>query len=180
MQVQSLDGRSPGEGMATHSSTLAWRIPWTEEHGRLHYSPWGLKSRTQLNYWTHTHILCASHCSTLYTSPSWVFTTTLTASYNYCIHFPEEEIGSQRGEEIGPRKLRDRTQASICVALESMLFTTLLCYFTNHPCARPSGQTETLEFGAEKGLLQVRTRRKEGLMLTKFNLPDGFAGEECL
>ena len=27
-------GRSPREGMATHSSTLAWRIPWTEEaHG---------------------------------------------------------------------------------------------------------------------------------------------------
>ena len=24
-------GRSPGEGMATHSSILAWRIPWTEE-----------------------------------------------------------------------------------------------------------------------------------------------------
>ena len=22
--------------MATHSSTLAWRIPWTEEPGRLH------------------------------------------------------------------------------------------------------------------------------------------------
>ena len=25
--------------MATHSSTLAWKIPWTEEPGRL--SPWG-------------------------------------------------------------------------------------------------------------------------------------------
>ena len=24
-------GRSPGEGMATHSSILAWGIPWTEE-----------------------------------------------------------------------------------------------------------------------------------------------------
>ena len=23
------------EGMATHSSILAWRIPWTEEYGRL-------------------------------------------------------------------------------------------------------------------------------------------------
>ena len=23
------------EGMATHSSVLAWRIPWTEEPGRL-------------------------------------------------------------------------------------------------------------------------------------------------
>ena len=26
-------GRSPGEGMATHSSILSWRIPWTEEPG---------------------------------------------------------------------------------------------------------------------------------------------------
>ena len=28
-------GRSPGEGKATHSSILAWEIPWTEEPGRL-------------------------------------------------------------------------------------------------------------------------------------------------
>ena len=28
-------GRSLGEGMATHSSILAWRTPWTEEPGRL-------------------------------------------------------------------------------------------------------------------------------------------------
>ena len=28
-------GRSPGEGNGNHSSTLAWRILWTEEHGRL-------------------------------------------------------------------------------------------------------------------------------------------------
>ena len=35
-QVPSLDGEDPLEkGMATHSSILAWRIPWTEEHGRL-------------------------------------------------------------------------------------------------------------------------------------------------
>ena len=25
----------PGRGVATHSSILAWRIPWTEEPGRL-------------------------------------------------------------------------------------------------------------------------------------------------
>ena len=30
------------KGMATHSSILAWRIPWTEEPGGLH-SPWGHK-----------------------------------------------------------------------------------------------------------------------------------------
>ena len=28
-------GRSPEEGMATHSSILAWEIPWTEEPGWL-------------------------------------------------------------------------------------------------------------------------------------------------
>ena len=34
--VQSLDWEDPmEEGMATHSSILAWRIPWTEEPGGL-------------------------------------------------------------------------------------------------------------------------------------------------
>ena len=28
-------GRSPGEGIATHSSIFAWKIPWTEEPGGL-------------------------------------------------------------------------------------------------------------------------------------------------
>ena len=36
-QVQSLGGEDLLEkGMATHSSTPAWRIPWTEEPSRLH------------------------------------------------------------------------------------------------------------------------------------------------
>ena len=35
-QVQSLGQEDPLEKeMATHSSILAWRIPWTEEPGRL-------------------------------------------------------------------------------------------------------------------------------------------------
>ena len=34
--VQSLGWEDPlEEGMATHSSILAWRIPWTEEPGGL-------------------------------------------------------------------------------------------------------------------------------------------------
>ena len=36
MRVQSLDWEDPlEEGIATHSSIPAWRIPWTEEPGRL-------------------------------------------------------------------------------------------------------------------------------------------------
>ena len=35
-QVYSLGQEDPlEEGMATHSSILAWRIPWTEEPGGL-------------------------------------------------------------------------------------------------------------------------------------------------
>ena len=30
-------GRSPGEEMATHSTIVAWKIPWKEEPGRLQY-----------------------------------------------------------------------------------------------------------------------------------------------
>ena len=41
-QVWSLAWKDPlEEGMATHSSILAWRIPWTEETGG--YSPYGHK-----------------------------------------------------------------------------------------------------------------------------------------
>ena len=40
-QVQSLGWEDPLEkGMATHSSILAWRSPWTEEPED---SPWGHK-----------------------------------------------------------------------------------------------------------------------------------------
>ena len=36
MQVQTLGWEDPLEkGMVTHSSILAWRIPWTEEPGGL-------------------------------------------------------------------------------------------------------------------------------------------------
>ena len=47
-QVQSL-GREDllEEETATHSSILAWEIPWTEEPGGL--QSMGLQSQTQLN-----------------------------------------------------------------------------------------------------------------------------------
>ena len=45
-RVWSLGWEYPLEReVATHSSILAWEIPWTEEHGS--YSSWGLKSWTQ-------------------------------------------------------------------------------------------------------------------------------------
>ena len=46
MQVRSLGWEDPlKEEMATHSSILAWKIPWTEEPGSL----WVTKSWTWLS-----------------------------------------------------------------------------------------------------------------------------------
>ena len=57
--VSSLDGEvSLEEGMATHSSILAWRIPWTEKPGGL--TVHGVaKSRTRLK--CLSTFLCPEH-----------------------------------------------------------------------------------------------------------------------
>ena len=53
-QVQSLGREDTLEKeTATHSSILAWRIPWAEEPGRLQ-STGSLKSRTRLSDFTFT------------------------------------------------------------------------------------------------------------------------------
>ena len=53
-QVQSLGQEDPLEKeMATHSSILAWRIPWTEESDRLQSMV--SKSWDMTKQLTHTH-----------------------------------------------------------------------------------------------------------------------------
>ena len=51
-RVQSLGQEDPLEEMATHSSILAWKIPW--EKSLEGYSPWGGKD-SQLSIHTYTH-----------------------------------------------------------------------------------------------------------------------------
>ena len=50
----------PEKAMATHCSTLAWKIPWTEEPGRLHGVHGVAEGRTRLSDFTfsfHFHAL---------------------------------------------------------------------------------------------------------------------------
>ena len=54
--IWSLGGEDPLEKeMAAHSSILAWRIPWTEEPGKLHTVHGFTKSQTWL-VWLSTHV----------------------------------------------------------------------------------------------------------------------------
>ena len=48
-------GRSPGEGTATHSSILAWRIPWIEEPVRLQSVGLQRVGNRNGNYHLHHH-----------------------------------------------------------------------------------------------------------------------------
>ena len=55
--VWSLDWEDPlEEGMATHSSILAWRIPWTEEPG----APWPTGSQKVGHNWSY--LACTRAC----------------------------------------------------------------------------------------------------------------------
>ena len=54
--VQSLSWEDPlEEGMATHSSILAWRIPWTEEPGELQSMGLQRVGHNWVTKHTHTH-----------------------------------------------------------------------------------------------------------------------------
>ena len=69
-QVRSLGGEDPlEEGMATHSSILTWRIPWTEEPGRLQSMGlqrvkhgWVTYTHTLIHTLTNTHTYTFSKC----------------------------------------------------------------------------------------------------------------------
>ena len=55
--VRSLGWEDPPEKeMVTHSSILAWRIPWMENPGRLHTVHGVAKSRTRLSNFTSLHL----------------------------------------------------------------------------------------------------------------------------
>ena len=53
-QVRSLGREDPLEkGMVTHSSILAWEVPWTEE--LVGYSSWGCKESDMTEATEHAH-----------------------------------------------------------------------------------------------------------------------------
>ena len=63
-RVQSLGWEDPLEkGMATHSSILAWRIPWTEEPGGLpSMVGYSHRNRTSFSNYTTTKIIKTWMC----------------------------------------------------------------------------------------------------------------------
>ena len=57
------------KGMATHSSTLTWRIPWTEEPGRLQ----SMESQSIGHDWATDTFMCKPFCKTTTQKPPEVY-----------------------------------------------------------------------------------------------------------
>ena len=55
--VQSLGQEDPMEkGMTTHSTILVWRVPWTEEPGKLQSKEWQESDVTAHTHTEHTAV----------------------------------------------------------------------------------------------------------------------------
>ena len=78
IQVRSLGQKDLLEnGMATHSSVLAWRIPWTEEPGELQQSMGSQRVKHNRATFTFTIYRLLSILSTLHTCTRLVLTAVL-------------------------------------------------------------------------------------------------------
>ena len=52
--------------MATHSSILAWEIPWTEEWSLVDYSPWSPKESDPIEHVSIYIYMCVCVCVCVY------------------------------------------------------------------------------------------------------------------
>ena len=92
-QVRSLGWEDPLEKeMAIHSSTLAWKIPWTEEPGRLHIVHGVAKIQTQLSDLTFTFYKWYF----IYASPTKIkhekWAIIFPSHFNHKLHIPVGKI----------------------------------------------------------------------------------------
>ena len=107
MGVQSLGQEdSLEEGMATHYSTFAWRIPWSEEPGRLQ-SLVSLRVGHDWSDLAHTHV-CTYVCMYTYICAYMC----VHKSYIYIYELPNVQAGFRKG-----RRTRDQI-ANICWIIE--------------------------------------------------------------
>ena len=128
-------GRPPGEGMATHSSILDWRIPWTEEPSRLQSTV--LQRVRQLKRLsTHTH----RHQAGVPQHPGVFLPLSgcgfLCSEHLFILSLPGEKKSLQLWEK---KYVWSPAMCQIlCWAISSMLFHFILCGRYEKQYRRPS------------------------------------------
>ena len=142
-QVRFLCQEDPLEkGMATHSSTLAWRIPWTEEPGRLQSI--GLQGQTQLSDWypnththTHTHFLHHTQVTLQRRPHRWAYTRENNSTVHdtndciccFCLHWWDQKLEDFPSQVPSTRETNDDRGLKCCRWCLLPMLTLLLCEF---------------------------------------------------
>ena len=105
-KARSLGGKDPlEEGMASHSSILAWRIPWTEEPGGLQSE--GSQSQTRLKRLSSNNTGTCMHGL-----PCWFKTIIIIINYNLLYNTGNF---AQCMWKPGWERVWGRTDTSICM-----------------------------------------------------------------
>ena len=103
LQILSLDQEDPpGKEMATHSSILAWKIPWTEEPGG--YSPWDHKESDKTEQLNANAYITVTEKS-FYPGPTWIHPLESTHSSLPQLPYPFsfcKDLGPKRDELDAP------------------------------------------------------------------------------
>ena len=107
--------------MATHSSILAWKIPWTEEPGRLQFTKSDTAEQPQ------QHIYCSVPSARRWESPAWKTASGVTTLLMYLRwktrswwHQSGVACALQRGSV--PRALMTPTQQVLPLSLVALSF----------------------------------------------------------
>ena len=163
-QVQSLDREDPLElGMATHSSILAWSIPWTEEPGRLQ----AMGLQTVGHDWV---INTNMYKTTSHNCILWMKSIKLRKAVTCKAHTVRNVWGSQshirtfsgpslQGEGNFPwQTCQESTSSYKTIAVALSFPRKLLIHFTQHSCSSsPAGDLPLVCHCAEGWLTQQTT-----------------------
>ena len=132
--------------MATHSNTLAWKIPWTEEHGRLQ----PMRSQRVRHNWANS-LSFLSFCFIDYAKAFvWITTnygkffkrwekqTTLPASWDNCVQVKKQQLEPDIEQQTGSKQAKKYIKAVYC-------YPVYLTYMQSISCKMPGWMKHKLE-----------------------------------
>ena len=121
-------GRSPGEGNATHSSILAWRIPWTEE-------PSGLQSTVSQTVGQDWGLMLSGDEDWI---PGWG-TKIPHASWPKNQNIKQKQCYSQRVLDLSSLRPGEKFPLTVCFTYGNVYVSGLLSQFiAPSPSPRPT------------------------------------------
>ena len=158
-------GKNTGVEMATHSSTHAWKIPWTEEPGA-GYCPWGCKE-SETTERLHFHF----HCRGCSRHRDWIHISYIGRQILY--HCTTWETQKQQGKQLITYK-EFRIGLSVDFSAETLLARESGMMYLNVFDERGKPTTRNTQQGSHSDLME----RSEALQTESLRTQRSLLGQE--